>query len=157
MSWEIRGSQRYFYHARRINGRVVKTYLGAGPDADAAAEAISERHRQQHAQRAWIFTEAGQTAAADAVLQRLIEVLDQMQTSTHTAAVAPPDAAQTIARIRQLLARRDAGDTSADPELIDILDRHPELWAQLGNLGEQALELWLSLIAGPDALFRRAA
>jgi len=153
MSWEIRGPQRCFYHARRVDGRVVKTYLGAGPDADAATEAVSERRRQQRAQRAWIIAEVGQTAAADAVLQQLIEVLDQMQTSTHAAGVDPSEAAQTIARIRQLLVQRDAGD----PELTDILDRHPELWAQLGDLGEQALELWLSLIAGPDALYRRAA
>jgi len=30
MAWETRGDQQYFYHKRRVNGRVVSEYYGAG-------------------------------------------------------------------------------------------------------------------------------
>ena len=31
MGWEQRGGQRYYYTAERVDGRVVKRYVGAGP------------------------------------------------------------------------------------------------------------------------------
>jgi hypothetical protein len=37
MSWETRGNPTYYYRARKINGRVVKEYLGTGASAEAAA------------------------------------------------------------------------------------------------------------------------
>ena len=37
MGWEQRGNNPYYYRARRINGRVVKEYVGTGASAEAAA------------------------------------------------------------------------------------------------------------------------
>jgi hypothetical protein len=39
MSWEQRGSQKYYYRVRRgPNGHLVKTYYGSGPAAQRAAQ-----------------------------------------------------------------------------------------------------------------------
>ncbi|MDP9472374.1 MAG: hypothetical protein M3Q71_17180 [Chloroflexota bacterium] len=37
MGWETRSGRRYYYRARKVNGRVVKDYMGAGPRAEIAA------------------------------------------------------------------------------------------------------------------------
>ena len=37
MALEIRGGKKYVYRSRRINGRVVKEYLGSGAEAEEAA------------------------------------------------------------------------------------------------------------------------
>ncbi len=38
MAWEQRGSRSYYYTAERIDGRVVKRYVGAGRVAELAAQ-----------------------------------------------------------------------------------------------------------------------
>ncbi len=42
MGWERRGDTSYFYHPRRVGGRVVKDYLGSGHVAQLAADLIAE-------------------------------------------------------------------------------------------------------------------
>lgn len=37
MGWEQRGTQRYYYTAERIDGRVVKRYVGTGHVAELSA------------------------------------------------------------------------------------------------------------------------
>src|SRR5579859_2738112 len=48
MVWDVRGNCRYFYRVKRVNGEVVRTYIGNGPEAEyeAAIEA-NERERRQ--------------------------------------------------------------------------------------------------------------
>src|SRR5215831_15973853 len=38
MAWEIRGSQKVYYRSKRVNGRVIKKYLGTGRTAQLAYE-----------------------------------------------------------------------------------------------------------------------
>jgi len=38
MSWEQRGSQRYYYRVRYHQGRLTKTYYGTGLAAQRAAQ-----------------------------------------------------------------------------------------------------------------------
>ena len=38
MSWEQRGSQRFYYRVRSHQGRLTKTYYGTGPAARRAAQ-----------------------------------------------------------------------------------------------------------------------
>src|SRR4051812_22417499 len=42
MGWERRGATTCFYHPRRVDGRVVKDYLGCGAAAQLAADLIAE-------------------------------------------------------------------------------------------------------------------
>ncbi len=37
MALEIRGGKKYLYRSHRINGRVVKEYVGSGSEAEEAA------------------------------------------------------------------------------------------------------------------------
>lgn len=44
MAWERRGSHRYFYIGRRINGKVRKFYIGKAHPAEFAAGILEERN-----------------------------------------------------------------------------------------------------------------
>jgi hypothetical protein len=49
MSWETPGGRRYYFTAKKVNGRVVKRYVGAGDLAGAMAglEALDRERRQE--------------------------------------------------------------------------------------------------------------
>lgn len=52
MAWEKRRNGRlYYYRATRRGKRVVKTYIGTGPAAEAAARADAERRAARAAER----------------------------------------------------------------------------------------------------------
>ena len=55
MSWERRGrGGRYYTRSRRVDGRVVREYIGKGPHAEFVAQmdALQRRGREEQA-RAW--------------------------------------------------------------------------------------------------------
>ncbi len=43
MAWETRRKQRYYYQKRRLNGRVISKYIGAGAEASAREEMTAQR------------------------------------------------------------------------------------------------------------------
>lgn len=43
MAWETRRKQRYYYQKRRLNGRVVSKYIGAGAEALTREEMAAQR------------------------------------------------------------------------------------------------------------------
>jgi len=51
MGWERRNNCWYYTRSRRINGRVVRTYFGNGPEAEAAAEEDEMRRMKRLAVR----------------------------------------------------------------------------------------------------------
>ncbi|VTR91697.1 Uncharacterized protein OS=Singulisphaera acidiphila (strain ATCC BAA-1392 / DSM 18658 / VKM B-2454 / MOB10) GN=Sinac_7637 PE=4 SV=1 [Gemmata massiliana] len=76
MGWENRGGQSYYYTAERVNGRVVKQYVGTGMVATLAAQL----HASTRTERA-ATAEADQRARAelealDAALAPLYELAD---------------------------------------------------------------------------------
>jgi hypothetical protein len=54
MAWERRGRQLVYYRARKVAGRVVRTYCGSGAAAElAAAEDASRRARRGAEALSW--------------------------------------------------------------------------------------------------------
>jgi hypothetical protein len=49
----------------------------------------------------------------------------------------------SIARLSELATRAQSGDTSVLPELGQLLDRCPDLYRHVGDLGERATEVFL--------------
>jgi len=53
MGWDrkTKSGRSYYYQAKRINGRVLKTYVGSGKTAERAAQQDLELRRRQKADR----------------------------------------------------------------------------------------------------------
>jgi hypothetical protein len=66
----------------------------------------------------------------------------------------PPAAADD--GLDALLQRARNGDPAAPPALKAYLDANPVLWDQAGDLAAHAERAWITLIAGPDAVFAEA-
>jgi hypothetical protein len=49
MGWELRGKRKYLYRSRWVNGRVVREYVGSGPEVEKA-EADEAAIRAQRAE-----------------------------------------------------------------------------------------------------------
>ena len=68
MGWERRGNGAYYYRATKVDGRVVKEYVGAGPLAELAARHDAERRAARAAEAAAQCLEHGRLAAIDAAV-----------------------------------------------------------------------------------------
>ena len=87
MAWEHRNNgKRYYYRARRVDGRVVKEYVGTGPIAEAAArqdaQQRAERQTQLQAERA----RRERYEAAQQLLSTLCDECDALVAAALTAA-----------------------------------------------------------------------
>jgi hypothetical protein len=50
MAWERRRNGRlYYYRARSVKGRIIKEYVGTGPEAEQAAREDAEKRAQREA------------------------------------------------------------------------------------------------------------
>jgi uncharacterized protein YceH (UPF0502 family) len=73
MAWENRRKGKYYYRTRRVNGRVVKEYVGFGPEAEEAAKQDeADRQKRDAAVRAVKM----KIAELDAIVAPLHEFAD---------------------------------------------------------------------------------
>jgi hypothetical protein len=66
MAWERRGSNLYYYQSQRLDGRVLKKYVGTGEVAQAIARADEtiRRSRVARSERARVELEEAKTLAS---------------------------------------------------------------------------------------------
>jgi hypothetical protein len=178
MPWQQRGARRYFYVARRVDGRPRRVYLGTGAVGEANALLEARRRRRRAAgQEAWTARLA-RLASADAILDELRFMAHLVAGATLVlaglhehrgswrrrmggspgveAAVAERPAesegAETLAeaksRLTALIPRASGGDAEALAELRHQLGAHPELWERLGDLALLVERAWIDLVAG---------
>ncbi len=84
MSWEIRGDRRYYYRARKVGGRVVKEYVGAGLLAELAAR---QDTRTREARAASARARQAERAGLEAVDGELTDIDDAIETLSRASLV----------------------------------------------------------------------
>ncbi len=82
MAWEWRGDTEYYYHPRRVGGRVVRDYHGSGPVAQVAADLIVEARDRRAAVAGAIKAEQSRLVALDVAMDRLDRACDVMECAT---------------------------------------------------------------------------
>jgi hypothetical protein len=82
MAWEQRGARRYFYHSRKVAGRVVHVYLGRGEEAERFAAQAARRRQDREACRA----EQARLDAADGPARQFAGFTDLLTSSAFLAA-----------------------------------------------------------------------
>ena len=78
MAWETRnGSGRYYTRSRKVNGRVVRQYVGTGPMAELIALQDAERKASRlQEQQAWRREKAAMEAGEEAVSRSSAQLWD---------------------------------------------------------------------------------
>lgn len=172
MAWEKRSKRRYYYEAKWENGRVVKRYLGHGIQAQKAAlKADSTRNGKRRAREVVrrIVEELDPVTLLMKQLESSVRELTQIELLSHgyhqhrgnwrkrrvnkeakTPPASPAEPQSDRMTVGELINLAKAGRTEILPTLRAFLDDHPEVWQQYGNLGLQAQEEWLNLIAGEN-------
>lgn len=82
MAWETRKKSKFYYTARRVGGKVVKTYCGAGLAARMAAESVARakasRLAEQQAAKAMVI----EMEPLDALMDEIDTTLDVLTRAT---------------------------------------------------------------------------
>jgi hypothetical protein len=88
MGWERRAQHResYYYVARKVGGRVIKTYIGRGPLAELAAAHDAAVKAERRASIAAVHNMATLMAPADSALRTLAHVCELLAAANLAAA-----------------------------------------------------------------------
>jgi hypothetical protein len=87
MGWETRrGQGRYYTRSRKVNGRIIREYVGTGLVAELAAQQDAEARVQRLAERKRLQGEAVRWASAAAALTELSRLLDGLTAAALIAA-----------------------------------------------------------------------
>jgi len=77
MSWETRnGRGRYYTRSRRVDGQIVRQYIGRGPFAELIAESDRQGGEQRRAEAARRAARMSQDAALDAQVGEVCRLAD---------------------------------------------------------------------------------
>ena len=87
MGWETRrGQGRYYTRSRKVNGRIIREYVGTGLVAELAAQQDAETRAQRLAERQRLQQEATRWTSAVAPLTQLSQLLDGLTAAVLIAA-----------------------------------------------------------------------
>ncbi len=87
MGWERRArGGRYFTRSRKVNGRVVREYIGCGPGAEAIADMDAWDRKKRTAEQDAFRAERESLDAADATTADLCRIADLVAVCAMTAA-----------------------------------------------------------------------
>lgn len=178
MGWETRNGRRYFYKCQRDGHQVRKIYVGTGDVGRAAELALECRRERRDWIRQWLHEADHKFAELDAIDAELAVGVAAVLFAAHgirldTRAARrinrkhgetvmagnvretplSPEERETWQELREQSSR---GDREAAAALLPFLDAHPQLQDRLGDLSRLALNQWLELVGGRDAVAVRA-
>ena len=78
MAWEQRGNHRYYYRARKVNGRVHKEYVGTGPLAEAVSQHDARAREMRRAAKVQRSQEHEAILALDAPVNTFTDTLETL-------------------------------------------------------------------------------
>ena len=178
MGWETRNGRRYFYKTQRDGHQVRKIYVGTGDVGRAAELAVECRRERRELVRSWLREAAQKFAELDAIDAEVAVGMAAVLFTQHGVRMDSRAArrihrkqgevamGQTVREIRltpveqeqwqHLSEQASRGDREAAALLLPFLDEHPQLKERLGDLSRLALNRWLELVGGRDAVAVRA-
>src|SRR5262249_38307889 len=78
VGWEQRRGRAYYYRPRKVGGRVVKEYVGAGPLGDLAAEEDAKQRADREQAARQLRAERDRIAALEDPTALLCEVAEAL-------------------------------------------------------------------------------
>lgn len=176
MGWEQRGRWRYYYRARKENGRTVKEYFGSGEAAEIAARLDARRAVEREDARFARIESQAQLDMLEAEFERLDRTVHfvvsaamqaagfrwrrgewrrmRMDTSI-VPATSPEDLLADPKRLRDLQLLAATGDREALAALIPVFDKL-ELVETMGNVPRRVIGMVVSNMVGDNLLSEEA-
>jgi hypothetical protein len=68
----------------------------------------------------------------------------------------PADGPPAACELAALVQQARAGDPTVLPRLRELLDRHPEVWERIGDLGRSVESVWLDVLSGGNVVVRES-
>lgn len=187
MAWEKRERGGFYYtRSKKVGGRVIREYVGAGPLAELTARMDTlERQRCEEEAAAW-KAEKKRLEALEAPVAKLCEISEALarvalaatgyhrhrgewrlrrvpkkkESAAGTPAktdLAPKDTlSMTYEDKCKVLNRATRGDEAALPAFRELLDLVPELVNSFGNLARRAERELIDVMAGNDLAMKES-
>jgi hypothetical protein len=164
MSWEQRGSQRYYYRVRSHQGHLVKTYVGTGPAAQRAAQEDEHKRvlrQQERLTKQYLQDLETQLTTLTHVVHTLVSATlvgqgfhqhqrgdwrrwrhlpmphQQKGACTMEEFAVPVESGTSHDTLKSLVQQAQQGNTSILPTIRHLLDQVPELWENSHVLAHQ--------------------
>lgn len=81
MAWEMRRGRRYYYHKRRVGGRVVSEYRGSGDWVDAVTRLEQADRIERAVERDDWRSEQNHIKADESALDEVTALIETLTTS----------------------------------------------------------------------------
>lgn len=148
MTWDRKKGK--YYRSRRRGKKVVREYYGNGEKARLAAGLDDVRRRQREAMRVTLQSLDDHWRRGSDPVERLFDGIDLLLRVIAVARIPAHseipmenlDVDTVMLRMREMLARIDAGDETALIELRSLMQAEPQIVEHFGNLANIARQVW---------------